>query len=150
MTIPYHTYLSAILLLLLFFCALRDWKQQIIPNIYLIRGAAIRVLLLPYDVSIHGVEGIKIMGIKVLCSPFIFGAGILVRKMTRNGIGMGDIKLFCLMFFYLPLEEWVQALLYSSVIGGIIAAAVWIQSGKNKKVPFAPMIFAGTMCAILL
>ena len=58
-TLTIEFYLNGILFLILFFSAIKDWKEHIIPNVYLVRGVAIRALLLLHEVSLDGTEAIK-------------------------------------------------------------------------------------------
>ena len=140
--------LKILLFIILMFCAWKDWKERIIPNRYLIRGLAVRVLWLLPEISPSGADAIRTFGIKCLITIFILTFGILIRNLTKKGIGMGDIKLMMLMYLYLEGNVWMTAMVYSMFLGMIQAVWVFTKSNK-KKIPFAPALLFGTMAAIL-
>ena len=148
-TLTIAFYLNGILFLILFFSAIKDWKEHIIPNVYLVRGVAIRALFLLHEVSLDGTEAIKRLGIKVGISAFIFIIGILIRKLTKDGIGMGDIKLCALMFLYLDVSVWFGSLFVSMILGAIHAFIVTVGKKERGRIPFAPSLFLGTLAVIL-
>ncbi len=150
MELSIEFYLKGILLLLLFFCARRDWKDGIIPNEYLIRGIAIRILLLLHEVATEGVDAAYHLLIKAGMGILILCIGILIRKLTKDGIGMGDIKLLGVMNLYLSLEEWIESLLRSFVFGLLASIIIIVRKKEAKRIPFAPFLFAGTIVGICI
>ena len=136
------------LFIMLLFCAFRDWREGIIPNRYLIRGIEIRIFLLLPEVWLSGFDSILQLFNKAGISILILLSGILIRKMTRNGIGMGDIKLLAVMFLFLPAVVWMTSVMFASVIGLLIGIVFGGEKGKRERIPFAPAIFAGTMIGI--
>lgn len=142
-------YLNGILLLILFFSAIKDWKEHIIPNVYLVRGTAIRVLLLLHEISVYGTEAIKRLGLKALIGFFIITIGLLIRKLTKDGIGMGDIKLCVLMFLYLEPIIWFSSIFVSLLLGAFHALVVTVYKREKARIPFSPSLFLGTLLTIL-
>lgn len=149
MNLSIEVYLSGILILILLFSAIKDWKENIIPNVFLVRGVSIRVLLLLHEISIYGTEAIKKLVLKVMIGFFIIIIGILIRKLTKDGIGMGDIKLCALMFLYLDASVWFVSLFVSMILGAIHAFIVTVGKKKRGRIPFAPSLFLGTLAVIL-
>jgi leader peptidase (prepilin peptidase)/N-methyltransferase len=149
MNLSLEVYLSGILILILLFSAIKDWKENIIPNVYLVRSASIRVLLLLHEISIYGTEAINKLVLKVMIGFFIIIIGILIRKLTKDGIGMGDIKLCALMFLYLESSVWVSSLFVSLILVTIHLFIVIVGKKERVRVPFAPSLFLGTLAAIL-
>jgi len=149
MNISIDVYLSGILLLVLLFSALQDCKKHIIPNRYLIRGIAIRVLLLLHEIAIYGTGAIKRLLLKVLIGFVILIIGLLIRKLTKDGIGMGDIKLCALMFLYLESNVWFRAIFVSLLLGAFHALIVTVGRREKARIPFAPSLFLGTLAVIL-
>lgn len=141
-------YLSGVFLVLLGFCAMRDFKEGIIPNLYLIRGGAIRILLLLHEVSVNGIEAIKNLGLKVIIGFFLFAVSIFIRKISQDGFGMGDIKLIILMYLYLEPRIWFGAVFLSMLLGAVWAMIVLICCKGNRKIPFVPVLLAGTVFSI--
>ena len=149
MNLSLEVYLSGILILILLFSAIKDWKEQVIPNVYLVRSTSIRVLLLLHEISIHGTEAIKKLVLKVMIGFFIIIIGILIRKLTKDGIGMGDIKLCALMFLYLEPSVWLGSLFVSMILGVIHAFIATVEKKERARIPFAPSLFLGTLAVIL-
>jgi len=129
------------LFLILFFCAFRDWKEGIIPNRYLMRGIEVRVFLLLFEVWLEGFESILHLLMKAFIGILIFLGGILIRKMTGNGLGIGDIKLFSVMALYLSAREWIEALFYSCIFCMTLAFGLFCIKKPRNKFPFAPAVF---------
>ena len=149
MNVGMDTYLSGILLVVLFFSAIKDGKEHIIPNVYLMRGLAVRILLLLSEVSLNGTGVLKSFGLKVALCVFIGMLGLLVRAVTGNGIGMGDIKLFMLMFLYLKVDVWFLSIFMSFILGAIWGIFRMIRGCADKKFPFAPFMMLGTLTAVV-
>lgn len=82
-----------------------------------------------------------------------FTAGLvmlLVHRITRNGLGLGDVKLFGCTGIYLGLEGVLSAMVTAVVLSGVYSIILICISRDNKKreIPFAPFILAGTLGAI--
>lgn len=148
-TLTIEFYLNGIPFLILFFSAIKDWKEHIIPNVYLVRGVAIRILLLLHEISIYGTEAINKLVLKAIIGFLIILIGILIRKLTKDGIGMGDIKLCALMFLYLESSVWFLSLFVSMILGAIHAFIVTVGKEEKARIPFAPSLFLGTLAVIL-
>ena len=145
-----NIYLSGILLILLSFCAHCDWREQRIPNNYLILGFILRIFLLLYEKALIGMGVIGPFFIKVLSCLLILAAGILVRRFTQNGIGMGDIKLMMIMHLYLDVRSWFLTIFLSFILGTVCSGFLRLRSRVNQKIPFAPVLLIGTVIVMLL
>ena len=141
-------YLIGVLLIILMFSAWKDVKEQRIPNEFIIRGIAIRILLLLHEIVTTGTPAIRNILFKMLICIVILIIGILVRNITRNGVGMGDIKLMTVMYLYLDSSLWMNAVFCSMLCGLVHAAVARIRSKATKRIPFAPSLFLGTLFAM--
>ncbi|HWR61221.1 MAG TPA: A24 family peptidase [Clostridia bacterium] len=84
-----------------------------------------------------------------------FTAGLvmlLVHRITGDGLGLGDVKLFGCTGIYLGLEGVLSAMVTAVVLSGVYSVILVCISRDNKKreIPFAPFILAGTLGAIFL
>ena len=72
---------------------------------------------------------------------FVF---LLIRKITNNGLGFGDIKLIFVTSFCFGFVKSYIALILACLFG-IVFIALKNKKGqeKNKKIPFAPFICSG-------
>jgi len=95
--------------------------------------------------------GIRLIA-KDSLAAFILGAVFfLIAVASRYQLGMGDVKLFATMGFFLGLKAAVKAILYSFIAA--FAVAVFLLLCKKKKpresIPFAPCVFSGTLIYLL-
>lgn len=142
-------YLTGICLILLAFCGWRDWKEQRIPNLYLARGFGIRVLLLLHEISVDGAEAIGMFAERIIASVVIFAIGMVIRRVTRDGIGMGDLKLMAVMYLYLEPKTWFVSLGIGFCLCGIFALFWRLWRRKSDKIPFAPFLLLGSILAVI-
>lgn len=142
-------YLTGICLILLAFCAWRDWKEQRIPNSYLMRGIAIRILLLLHEISVGGVVAIGMFVERITAAIVIFAIGMVIRRVTKDGIGMGDLKLLAVMYLYLEPKTWLTSLGISFCLGGVFALFWRLRGKKCEKIPFAPFLLLGSILAVI-
>ena len=150
MNIELNTYLKGILLIILAFSAWRDLKEQRIPNEYIIRCICIRILFIISEVALNGADAIGNFLIKAGIGLIILGAGLLLRKVTKYGVGMGDIKIISLMYLYLDFNVWINAVCLSMILGLLYAVCVRIRLQKENRFPFAPALFLGTILSIIM
>lgn len=76
----------------------------------------------------------------------------IVSYISKGAMGMGDAKLCAAAAFCLGLEKAFSMLVFSMFLCGA-AALILIMTDKtykNKSLPFAPFITAGTLAALLL
>ncbi len=156
-----------ILLLLILPMAAVDIRLKIIPNRFLLITTGIRVccylpeFLLKNNstMSYRLVKYFNIAGgntkpqysiIKAvfadLAAALILGTVFyLITIISRYHFGLGDVKLFALMGFYLGIREAVPVIFCSFMVSGL--TAVFLLLGREKKIrdsiAFAPCVFIG-------
>ena len=124
---------------------IEDIRERQIRNLYpfLIVVAKVIVLVLSKnkDAAIKSV-------IASLIAFAIFGFCFLVSK---EGIGVGDIKLLISIAFYLETELFLRGLLYICLCS-ILFSLILLATKKAKlksQFPFVPFVFAGILVATL-
>ncbi len=72
--------------------------------------------------------------------------------LSKGSIGMGDVKLCAILALYLGVERAFSMLFMSILMCGITAVVLIIvnKNYKNKSLPFAPFVTAGTIALLLL
>lgn len=133
--------------------AVIDLKLRIIPNLIPITLIGMKVLIYIYEVLVKQlpVSGIvaPIVGC-LLCGLFL----LLGNKLSKGGIGAGDVKLLAVMGFVLGAYAVFTTLIFALIVCSIFAATVMI-TGKmtiRQSVPFGPFLYVGytAMCLLLL
>lgn len=142
-------FLIVVCLILLLCCAWTDGREQVIPNRYLKWGIGIRTLVLSVEIALDGKDAVGAFVIRSGLAILIVVLGVLIKKMTRDGIGMGDLKLTALMYLYLNSEIWAEALLFALLSGGGYAFVCKIQRRGKHRFAFAPFLWMGTVLAVI-
>lgn len=151
-----HDYIEApklaILALLFIPIVYIDYKTKKIPNKLLILGLISRIVL--YIIEVFVGEGnmlnIFLSDIKgALVGGLIFLMGSLFVK---NGVGMGDIKMFALIGIFYGYGGTVSTIVYSLFLCFIMALFLLITRKKAIKdtVPLAPFAFIGLILTLIL
>lgn len=157
----YHYYYKAtaivvikreIVLALLWPITLSDIKQMRIPNKILLCGLAARLILVPIEVlssSENAIETLKSEGIAAVFALIVTVGCALVSK---GSLGMGDIKLICLLGLFLGTEGLFYASFLSIFVAFFAAIGLLVFKKKKRKdtIPFAPFILAGTFLSFIL
>lgn len=141
-----------VLLGMLWPLAVSDVKEMRIPNKILLVGLAARVLIIPVEYLTLRIELQAVLINEAIAFAFSFVITIACVLVSKGSLGMGDVKLICIMALFLGTE----GLLYASFLSILIAffAAIGLLMFKKKKrtdtVPFAPFILAGTFLSFIL
>lgn len=132
--IKYFKFSDYIILTILYSISVIDINERIIPNFYILMIFIITIIfgnikLLYLDFSISDFVSILIILILFLISLF-----------TEN-IGMGDVKLFLVLYFYLKGEDFNSLLFIISFITFIYSIIyLFLYGNKKHSFPFVPFI----------
>ena len=136
----------------LFQIAWIDQRSKRIPNKILKILLAVRVMiLLPEWLAVPE------LGMAILISSVfgaLIGGGIflLAHFISKGGVGMGDVKLFAVIGFYVGNGS-IMAAAFLSVMAGAVYSITMLLFKKIKlkeEIPFAPFIFVGTILTMAL
>jgi leader peptidase (prepilin peptidase)/N-methyltransferase len=129
-----------ILIIILTIIAIKDIKEYRIPNKLLLIAISIRCILFFVEIIQQKVYIVVLE--KIVIALVVFVMGIAVNLITRNSIGLGDIKLFATVALFVDKERICDVIVYSIFVMGIISAIMLITKKKGRKdvVPFAPAI----------
>jgi leader peptidase (prepilin peptidase)/N-methyltransferase len=136
-----------ILLLAAGFCAVmmchQDWKNRIIPDIYLFPFMLIGLLVVAFFPWFFD------FGESVIAATIGYSLGIIMgllfKKKSPDAIGLGDVKLMAAGGIWLGASGLAISLIISCVLGGI-----WGLFKKQKFIPFAPFFFIGAICSLIM
>ena len=122
---------------------LEDIRTREIRNLYWVLIVAVRCIFL---IAKRDKEGLISSLLGTLVAVLIFVLAFLISK---DGIGLGDVKLVISVAFYLGLELFLRALFFISLISALYSLILLAvkQATKKTALPFVPFILAGTCVA---
>ncbi len=148
----YSLFRTMILIYFLFFAGFIDYKLHLIPNKLLLILLGIAGLSYGAEAFIDfpafQSEGIMaLIGCAVCFVIFFVG-----KLISRDGMGMGDIKLSALIGLLLGLDSAIGCLLWSLMLAAVTGAVLMISKKANRKtkLPFAPFFFMGAMVSHII
>jgi leader peptidase (prepilin peptidase)/N-methyltransferase len=137
-------WLPLVFVLLLVPITLIDLDHHIIPNVLTAIGAVAAVaLVLAFD-SDSIVE-------HLIAAAAAGGFFLLSAIVYPAGMGMGDVKLAGVMGLFLGravIPAIFAALIFGTIIGGIVMARYGMQEGRKKGIPFGPWLAAGSLVGL--
>lgn len=136
----------------LFYPAVIDGKFHLIPNRYLLGFLVITVLLLGVEAIADFSEFRFTIVLNLLGSVVCGGIFLLTNLLSRNGLGMGDVKLVFLLGLLLGLDDTLAGLLWTFVFS-VITGIVLMISKKAKlktKIALGPFFFLGFLSSNIM
>ncbi len=108
------------------------------------------IMLLLYYLGFHRTE----LPAAAAGAVIIFTVFYLVRKLTSNGLGFGDVKYSFLCGLYGAFPVIVFGCIISAVLGlccyGLVALFNGTERIRRMRIPFAPFMSAGTLIAFFI
>lgn len=147
------SYLASLLIAVFFI----DLKHRIIPDELVVAGLAggvpvfIYNLFNPLKIYVDNSWWNPLLGM-LPGTCFLFAVsviGMLIYK-SNDAIGMGDVKIFAPIGFFLGWRMCILSLVLSIFMAGFASMVLIIAGIKKRKdtIPFGPFIVAGTFIAI--
>lgn len=129
-----------------------DSREQIIPNKILIVLLILRTVLLIVDCICYPQEILAILlsaGLGMIYGSAVF---LIARIFTKKSIGMGDIKLFGVIGYYLGSSSIFPALIVSLIVAMVYGLSRVIRKKMTVKdsISFGPSIAIGTILVMFL
>lgn len=129
-----------------------DKIEMIIPNVILIALVAVRTLLLGIEL-ITNTESAMFIFLSSVMGVF-YGAVIFLvaRLFGKNGIGMGDIKLFAVIGYFVG-NTVILPLMLVSLLVAMVSGLVQVARKKltlKDSVSFGPYITAGSLLVMFM
>ncbi len=141
---------NMLVIMLLLPCAAVDFRVQRIPNVFLGVGCLLRLIILGVE-WMHTPEEILTIAKDGVFAALLFGGFfLLISLVFRNSIGMGDIKLFAVMGFYMGIMDTFSAIFYTLFVTFILSVFLLITKKKSRQdtISFGPTILIGTVLSI--
>lgn len=140
------------LVAILFTVTFTDYKRQIIPNKVIATGILVRFVYAVIEFLTMGKAFFQILKSDLFSLIFVAILLFLGVILIKNGIGMGDIKLFLVMGLYQGIAGLISSLFFSLIIAFFAAIGMLITRKKSRKdsMAFAPFVLLGTILSIYL
>lgn len=139
-------YFSIYLLInILLIIAIIDYKTKYIPDILILVLLALgmwTMFVIP-DVSFYN---------PLLTSIILFLVLLIANKVSKDSIGMGDVKLIPVISLFLGFSNIFSVIFISLLLSLIFGVILIIKDKKDIKteIPFVPFIFIGVLLNLLL
>jgi len=140
------------LIMILLPIAIIDLRDHIIPNRILVGGLVLRLVYYMFELIIEGSKVLNTLKSDVLGALIIVGFFLLCMFVSKNGVGMGDVKLLGLMGLYQGLWGVMVSVFTSLIVSFVISIVLLATRKKGRKdaIAFGPSIFIGTFIGIIL
>jgi len=140
-----HLAIATAYICVLVLCAATDVLSFRVPNVVTypaILGALVLGFAMPGASAREVLAGGAVAG-GILLLPALLTGG--------RGFGIGDAKLAAFVGLALGLPNVVAALLFTALLGGIVAALLLVTGvcRRHEPIPYAPFVSAGALIALL-
>lgn len=138
-------------LLFLLCAALFDYRTHLIPNFLilamLLSGAVILGGTFLFARTDFSAALLSAAGGFLVCFAVFF----LLSLLSRNGLGMGDVKLVAAMAWLLGLTVTLFSVLFGLILCTLIAIGLMLTKKKNKHdlLPLGPFVFVGYILLLI-
>ena len=88
-----------------------------------------------------------------LCAIALWGVLSVLDRVTRGGIGRGDLRLAPVIGAatgYLSVDSFALGLLAIAVSGFVMALIELIRVGQQARVPFVPVLYIGALASVIV
>ena len=130
-----------------------DLQHHLLPNRMVLPLLAAGIVLLGAAAGVSGEVGSLLRG--MAGALILFVLYLFLALTSRNGLGMGDVKLAAPLGLYLGYLGWSH-LFYGGALGfvaGGVAPLLLVlknRGNKQKEVPYGPSMLAAGLAIILL
>lgn len=129
-----------------------DLKKKIIPNLLIIIGISVRVIIYVFEYFFYN----DVFFPQLFSDLFGFGVGFGILfiscVITKGAVGFGDVKLFGIIGLMTGAICTYSTLIISLILSSLVSVVLMIMKKKTRKdaVPFGPFIFAGYIITLCL
>lgn len=129
-----------------------DRKTHQIPNLLILSVLGIGAILLVAEFLLYRETFLTILIMSVAGLLICVVLFYILARLTKEGIGMGDVKLISSMGWMLGLASTLMAVLFALILCTLVAVVLLFKKKKNKndRIPFGPFVFFGYILMLLL
>lgn len=151
-----YTWIETIRVLAAYFflmmVSLIDYKKHIIPNkivgSFLILRVVIGIMEFIWDKENY----LSFYLLALFGMAFSFVLLFIVSKLTKGGLGMGDVKMYMVVGAYIGIYGVYNTMFYSILVLLVITGVLFLLKKVDKKsqMPFAPYTYVGYVLILLM
>lgn len=132
--------------------ALIDHREHVVPNRALGVLLGVRVAIYVWEAIALPDVIIDMLRAEVVTAGIVVLFFVMVRMLNKDGIGMGDIKLFAVMTLFLGTQLALASIFASLLVSFVVALVAMATRRKTRKdaFPMVPSIALGTALAVVL
>lgn len=141
----FEALLAALFVIVLTAIAVVDLEERRVPNLIVLPATVIALMA---QGLLHADRFLESLLAGLGAALFFFVAQLV----SRNAVGMGDVKLALLIGVVLG-EEVVTALFVAAVAAAVVGLALIARSGlgaRKSSIPFAPFLAVGAVVSLLV
>ena len=129
-----------------------DFLIRKIPNVLVLAVLVIRVILLIPEIICKPEQWIHMITGSVISVLGVFFVLLLLSRLSRGGLGMGDVKLITAQAFLCGLYSVINTLMFALVSCVIVAIILVLLSKKGMKdaIAFGPFLYIGYIISLFL
>lgn len=131
--------------LALFYVAIIDYKFKVIPNKYLLGLLGLTVALLGAE-AIFEFGGFRFTIVMSLLGSLVCGTLFMITNLvSRNGLGMGDVKLMYIIGLLVGLDDALGGLIWTFGMSAVYGIVLMIMKKLKMKsrIALGPFFFLG-------
>lgn len=148
---PAVVLLREVLLVLGYAAAVKDFREQTVPNRLVLAMLGAWCMILVPQLFIHPETGLSLLLSGAVGALFAGVVFLTVYFVSRRGLGGGDVKLMTVFGLYLGLDGVVPAMLYGTLLaaaaGGILILLKKV--GPKDAIPLVPFLYIGVVLTVL-
>ena len=128
-----------------------DRKTHQIPNLLILSVLGIGAILLVAEFLLYRETFLTTLIMSVAGLLICVVLFYILARLTREGIGMGDVKLISSMGWMLGLASTLVAVLFGLILCTLAACILlfWKRKNKDDRIPFGPFLFFGYILMLL-
>ena len=128
-----------------------DRKTHQIPNLLILSVLGIGAILLVAEFLLYRETFLTTLIMSVAGLLICVVLFHILARLTREGIGMGDVKLISSMGWMLGLASTLVAVLFGLILCTLAACILlfWKRKNKDDRIPFGPFLFFGYILMLL-
>lgn len=122
-----------------------DYRCHRIPNAVVLFGYAAGALLLAVEFIFHRQGVLRSLLAALIGASFCLVLLYLLARLTREGVGMGDVKILSAMGWLLGVVPALISLFLAMIVCALVAVVLLLSKKKTAKdvLPLGPFLFLG-------